>query len=178
MTHRRLFIGYPISDTVGDDLISHVVDEINDVTNKIRWTVPGNFHITAKFIGDLDEGLIPQLITTVEKIATKAHSCEVDIEKIAAFPKPNSTVLAAWIKPQQMLAEINNMLEQNLITIGVKKEKIDYQPHITLGRRLVPGSCHQLSIHQRLKISTLVIYESIIKKDGSRYFSLYSCNLT
>ncbi len=177
MTYRRLFIGYPISDTVGNDLISHVVNEINDVTHKIRWTIPGNFHITAKFIGDMDENLIPQLITIVEEVASKASSFEVNINKIAAFPKPSSTFLAASVNPHQQLSEINKELEKKLTTIGIKGEKCSYQPHITLGQSLRLGSCREVPIYLRLKLSTLIIYESILKKDGSRYFSLYSCSL-
>lgn len=177
MTHRRLFIGYPIADSLGNDLISHVADEINDVTNKIRWTIPGNFHITAKFIGNLEEALIPQVISILESSIANSSGYEIEINKIAAFPKESSTVLAAYIKPQTQLAKINKLLEDSLVSIGIKKENRSYQPHITLGRSLTPNSCRKVVIKQRLKLHSLVIYESVLKKDGSRYFSLYSCDL-
>ena len=56
-------------------------------TNNIRWEDPDKFHLTLRFLGDIDEDKIEPLADTLERLKFDFEKIDFKTDKINFFPK-------------------------------------------------------------------------------------------
>lgn len=116
--------------------LNRVVHQLRGQLNDVRWTRPDRLHLTLKFIGEIDNRLLPQLCTSVRDACLGVAPFRLGIAGLGAFPKDKAPrVLWAGISEgAEQLRELAERLEMHLAELGIPRESRLYTPHLTLGR--------------------------------------------
>jgi len=120
--------------------IHHKLQQLQDVQKSampdVRWTKPGNIHLTLKFLGDVEVSRIDKISGIIKDVAGNFSPFEISLAGIGAFPnsrKPN----IVWVgveKGAGQLVELAKAIEDAMEKIGFPREKRPFKPHLTVGR--------------------------------------------
>ena len=127
-----------IAVDIEDDAIIHKIREIQDslasANADIKFVEPQNLHYTLKFLGDVDEGVIEDIIEELKKINIPKFNMK--IEKLGAFPTI-SRIRVIWVGASigsEKMISLNSEIESHLEKFRFKKENRGFTPHLTIGR--------------------------------------------
>lgn len=93
----------------------------------------GSFHITLKFLGEIDSDKIESIKDALKKVNFSAFKFRIG--GIGAFPNPNY-VRVVWVgatSEKKKLRELQTKIDSVLYDIGFKRDS-DFVPHVTLAR--------------------------------------------
>ncbi|WP_457751221.1 RNA 2',3'-cyclic phosphodiesterase [Thermococcus sp.] len=129
----RAFIAIEVSDEVRDNLVK-AQERIGSKSAKIKFVERENFHVTLKFLGEIDEVTVEEVKKALAEIARKHKKHRVKVKGIGVFPNPNYVrVIWAGIDNDEGIKAIAKDVERDMRRLGFKKEK-DFVAHITIGR--------------------------------------------
>lgn len=97
-----------------------------------RWIGPENYHITLRFIGNVDGPVVDDIAAALDQISRP--SFELAFDGLGAFGNRKPRSLWAGLKPAPALADLQAELEHALQRIGLAPERRRYIAHITLAR--------------------------------------------
>lgn len=103
-----------------------------------RWIDPENYHITLRFIGDVDSRMAEEIANSLARV--KRSPLDLRFNGLDAFGgnKPHS--VHARVQKCQPLLELQAEQERIVQRIGLKPEGRKFVPHVTLARlRAVKG---------------------------------------
>ena len=123
----RLFTGIEIPGEIGDHL-----SLLRGGLPGARWIDRENYHITLRFIGDIDRDVAGEIADTLGGVDRAGF--ELRIDGIAAFGSRKPHAIVARIQPSRALAELQAEHERRLQRIGLPAEQRKYIPHVTLAR--------------------------------------------
>ena len=123
----RLFTGLEIPDSVAEQLMT-----IRGGLTGARWITSDNYHITLRFIGDIDESTAYDIYAVLGRISRAP--IPLTIEGITVFGGDRPRALVAKIIPTSALIELQAEHERLIRRIGLPPESRKYTPHITLAR--------------------------------------------
>jgi RNA 2',3'-cyclic 3'-phosphodiesterase len=97
-----------------------------------RWIDPENYHITLRFIGDIDDRMAHEIASMLDGM--RRRSFEVRFGGLAPFggKKPRAIVVA--VEPIQPLIELQAEQERLMQRLGLEPEGRKFMPHVTLAR--------------------------------------------
>lgn len=181
--------------TVQQELKRRIEPEMKRDT-RISWVQPASIHLTMKFLGDMDEQVVDPLLVAVEQAIGSQRSVNVPLERLGAFPRPQSPRVL-WLGPSEnwereaeakRLAEIHGAIEEACEGLGFFRETKPFSPHLTLARIrvgerhvgvvLVKGGVldRPLSLGS-LAVEAVVLMKSELKPTGSVYTKLWDVRL-
>lgn len=97
-----------------------------------RWTEPENYHLTLRFIGDVDAGLAREIDLTLAAIRHAPFTLTLDALDCLGGDKPHSLVARAKAAPA--LTDLQGAMERRLQRLGLPAEPRKFSPHVTLAR--------------------------------------------
>lgn len=97
-----------------------------------RWIDPENYHITLRFIGDIDQRTAGEAADALGEIQRPPFS--LTLEGLSWFGADKPRAIVARIKPTPPIVELQADHERRLRRIGLEPEPRKYTPHITLAR--------------------------------------------
>ncbi len=131
----------------------------------IKWVEFENLHITLKFLGEVDEKKLDEILPLLSTISSRTISFNLCLENLGCFPNiRNPRVL--WVGVSQGgddLIKLATELENVLYKIGFKKEEKKFHPHLTIGRIKTLCSVDDI-INQPIKTDSFVVKEFILFK--------------
>ena len=130
----RCFIAIEFSDEIRKS-IWQATAPMRAVEADVKWVEESNYHLTLKFLGSVDEELIPRIKATLEEIATKHTAFEITIRGAGVFPDARRPrVVWVGIESAQGLGLIARDIEAGMIQYGFAPEDRSFSPHLTVGR--------------------------------------------
>ena len=123
----RLFTGLSLPD--------HIVTVLSSVRGGLvgaRWITPENFHITLRFIGDIDDATAHEVFLILGRIERAILS--VTIDGVTVFGSDRPRALVAKIVPTPALLELQAEHERLMRRLGLPAETRKFTPHVTLAR--------------------------------------------
>ena len=63
----RAFVGVELPGAVAHSL-ADAVDALATLGDRVRWVRPEGVHLTLKFLGDVEEERIPDVVAAVERV--------------------------------------------------------------------------------------------------------------
>lgn len=131
----RLFISLDFDDEARN-YFSDYARNVQKIDRNIRFTKSENLHLTLKFIGETESGILDELIKCLDLISFRDR-IEVEIKGYGFFPnhwKPR-IFWAGITKPVDILARISKDIDDVLFqNLQISREERDFVPHLTLGR--------------------------------------------
>jgi 2'-5' RNA ligase len=97
-----------------------------------RWLEPEDYHITLRFIGDIDA----RTARDVDDALSDVHRPEAPVrfEELSWFGGDKPRAIVAKVKPEPALMDLQAEQERRLRRIGIEPETRKYTPHVTLAR--------------------------------------------
>jgi RNA 2',3'-cyclic 3'-phosphodiesterase len=140
-----------------------------------RWIDPENYHLTLRFIGDIDDALAHEIAGMLGRVRRTAFEMRLDGLTSFGGRKPRAVVAAA--AQNAPLMELQAEQERLLQRLGLEPEGRKYTPHVTLAR-LRDSSSHQVAEylsargHYRsasFEVSRFVLFSSRASVGGGPY---------
>ncbi len=142
-----------------------------------RWQDDEQLHITSRFIGEVERPVAEDIAAALGQIYADAPV--VALHGVGRFERRGATTaLWAGIAPHDALAALHRKVDQACIRAGLTPEHRAYLPHVTLARlargAAGPDADRWIAAHAGLAsapfaLPHLVLYESILTRDGARY---------
>ena len=116
----------------------------------INWSPLDNLHVTTKFIGEWPKERLGELDRELAAL-TAREPFEVEIKELGWFPNERSPrVLWAGVHGGDELTKLARQTEEQVLTLGIKKEDRAFAPHLTLARikHAVPLAALRATVRQ------------------------------
>jgi 2'-5' RNA ligase len=123
----RLFTGLEIPADVGQSLAA-----LRGGLPGARWIDPENYHVTLRFIGDVDASIAHEIASMLGRVRREAFALRFDDLKSFGGRQPRAIV--ATLGPAQALIELQAEHERLLQRVGLEPEGRKFIPHVTLAR--------------------------------------------
>ncbi len=182
----RTFIAFETPAPVREKVLS-LQARLRQSRADVRWESGDKFHITIKFLGDVEESLLPEILGLTERVARGHGGFEVIYTGLGAFPN-TTRPRVVWIgceNPDGVLLRFKNSLDAELAPKGFEIEERAFHPHLTLGRVKGAGGLHHLTPMlenltfepQSIKVADIVVMKSKLQPGGSIYTVLKKIHL-
>jgi 2'-5' RNA ligase len=101
-----------------------------------RWVDPDNYHLTLRFIGDIDERTAYEAADMLDLIERPSFNITLNALEQFGGKKPRAIFAAA--APSTALVELQAEQERMMRRIGLAPESRKFTPHVTLARMTKP----------------------------------------
>ncbi len=176
----RLFIAIELSDDIQKENC-RIADALGlrDYSG-VRVMPAHNMHLTLKFIGDFDDGMVAGLCDSVGQAVAGLSTFEISLDSCGVFP-PRGAVLVVWtgISDETMqLQRLASIIDKTCQLHGIAKEYRKFVPHLTLAR--VKKECSnsgELKTKAQIvnpeaitqTVTEITLFASELQNDGSIY---------
>ena len=97
-----------------------------------RWIDPENYHLTLRFIGDVDDVIAHEVASLLGRVRRGAF--ELRLDGLSSFGGRKPRAVVATVAPAQALMELQAEHERLMQRVGLEPEGRKYTPHVTLAR--------------------------------------------
>src|ERR1700730_8876794 len=133
----RIFTGLEIPAEIGREL-----SMLRGGLPGARWIDPENYHLTLRFIGDVDDVLAQEIASLLDQVDRRAF--ELRLNRLDSFGGRGAGAVIAAAAPVAPLIELQAEHERLMQRMGLEPEGRKYTPHVTLAR-LRDSSSHQVA---------------------------------
>src|SRR6201991_1501779 len=123
----RFFTGLEIPPDISEKLSS-----LRGGLPGARWIDPENYHVTLRFIGDIDGLAANEIASTLFRI--RRQPFDVSLQGLTSFGSKKPRAVVASVAPSRPLMELQAELERLMQRFGLDPEGRKFTPHITLAR--------------------------------------------
>lgn len=126
---QRIFLGLSIPSAVKSQLIS-----LQGGIPGANWVDPENYHITLKFIGEVDEITKEDIAESLDDLSFPTF--QINLQGIDIFSRGNDPH-HLWVKPnpEEPLLKLNSKIENHLQNyLNLKKDTHKFTPHLTIAK--------------------------------------------
>lgn len=166
----RLFTGLELPADVAFDL-----DLMKGGIFGARWIDRESFHMTLRFIGDIDDSLAREIAYELEGIAARPFSLR--LKGIGFFGGNKPHTLFAGVEESAELRRLQSIHERICQVLGLEAEGRKFTPHVTLARLKDPDPTslqhyvvsHNLYKSRVFEVGTFVLFSSRPSRGGGPY---------
>jgi 2'-5' RNA ligase len=186
----RAFIAIPLPSAV-QAAVALAIDNLAASGADVKWVAPQLLHLTLKFLGEITDEQRTGVEQVMRRVAAAEPAFQMDLAGLGAFPRMSAPQVV-WVgigAGRDAAARIAAALEQGCAdALGMAGSGRRFTAHVTLGR--VRRSREKLAaLAGRLQRSawepppawsarSLVLYQSVLGRDGSTYTALAEAPLT
>lgn len=123
----RLFTGLEIPDDIGQSL-----SNLRGGLPGARWISPENYHLTLRFIGDIDGMVANEIASTLFRVRRRPF--ELKLQGLSSFGGKKPRAVVACVAPSRPLLELQAEVERLMQRVGLEPEGRKFIPHVTLAR--------------------------------------------
>lgn len=130
----RCFIAVEVDDPFTLDGIARAQSSLNATGANLKLVERENLHLTLKFLGDVREGLLPEVVKVVS--GTSFEPFRMALKGVGVFPslRRPRVVWAGITEGVEALTAIFRDIEPRLVEMDFKPESRPFSPHITIAR--------------------------------------------
>jgi 2'-5' RNA ligase len=123
----RIFTGLEIPDDVG-----RALSTLRGGLPGARWIDPENYHLTLRFIGDVDDITAHEVASLLGKV--RRNELELRFDSLSFFGGRRPRAVIATLAQTPALMELQAEHERLMQRVGLEPEGRKYTPHVTLAR--------------------------------------------
>jgi 2'-5' RNA ligase len=140
-----------------------------------RWIDPENYHMTLRFIGDVDGAMARDVMQMLGGV--RRAGFDIVLDRLDQFGGKKPRAVFAGAGPNPALLELQAEHERILQRIGLPPESRKFAPHVTLAR-LRDSSAHQVADYLAsrgpfrtppFRVSRFVLFSSKASTGGGPY---------
>jgi len=131
----RTFIAIEIPDEIKKEM-AEAQSRLKGSGVEAGWTKPEGIHLTLKFLGEVEESRVPEIMDALTSAIQGMGRFRLEIAGAGAFPNPKSARVV-WIGVSgdiERLITLQSSVEEAMAGLGMEREDRKFTPHLTLGR--------------------------------------------
>jgi RNA 2',3'-cyclic 3'-phosphodiesterase len=175
----RVFIAIPLPVDLKAKLVA-LQQEFRPLPLEAAWVREAGFHLTLKFLGDVDSTQIGTIFSCMTATAQYYHPFSLSLAGVGVFPHESSPRVL-WVGVQDVtgdLKHIQQTLDARLIQVGFTSDNRSFAPHLTLARLkrvlrrgdfLAILKVHRETVLGQLDVDHIELVESQLHPSGARY---------
>jgi 2'-5' RNA ligase len=141
-----------------------------------RWLQPEQLHLTLKFIGEVDGGVLRDVIEALGEVVSDPF--DLELKGVGHFPpRRNPETLWVGVTRNESLTSLHNRIESALARIGIDRESRKYAPHVAIARLRGPNvervarylAMNGLFSLSPFPVTEFVLYSSVLSSEGAQY---------
>lgn len=159
----RSFIAIDTAPEVKAAIIE-VEEKLRATDAEVRWESIEKFHITLKFLGNVDEAKLHSIENQLEEALDPFPAFTMTYQNVGCFPNQHHPRVV-WIGAENedgTLIRIQETIEGVSESFGFQREERQFHPHITIGR--VKGARNLKALVSELGNTTFAPHSSLIKE--------------
>lgn len=149
----------------------------------IKWTEPQNFHVTAEFLGELNEADAVEVKKILKKVVSNHQPFKYRLDRADAFPdlrRPSVLMVRVTENGKESL-NLRQEIHDELKKMNLIEDNKLWQPHITLGR-VKNEQAGIFGLDKKLnpvewEVGEIQLIESVMTPRGSKYTILEKYSL-
>ena len=129
----RLFAALKIPEEIKDKIFGYCFDSVEN-PSEYKWEAKEKIHLTLKFIGDVKDELLPEIINEIEFVK-RYSSFNCTISKFGFFFRDNEArILWSNIEIDDSIISLVQEINDRLSKFNIEIEKRKFKGHLTLLR--------------------------------------------
>jgi 2'-5' RNA ligase len=167
----RLFVGIPLPPAQCLTLSTICVG-----LHGANWVDPGNYHVTLRFIGEVDEGMAADIDDALQAIRAQRFNLTIaGLDLFGTAERPRT--LYAAVDQNRELQALHERVDMAVGRAGLAPEGRRYTPHVTLARfqggnmaeiqRFI--AAHNLLRLDPFKVEEFQLIASYLSRSGAIY---------
>lgn len=177
----RIFIAVDLPSEIKEKILSYC-ESISPLCSNIKWVERENFHLTLKFMGEINEKEFELVKTCVSCVAREFKPFNITLSGTGFFPDEKNLKIV-WIGTDggcENLLDLYQELENCLETDGFDRESKPFSPHLTIGRvkknkkASISKSMPDIE-NEEIEVSRVSVFKSTLTPNGPIYEKLYEC---
>lgn len=163
--------------------IQTYIREISPLTSGVKWVKTENLHLTLKFLGDIESGMVDKINNKLGSANQTGNPFDLRITQSGCFPgrqRPRVFWLGLDKFGLPEIIRLQRWIEDSLNEIGIDRDKRRFSPHLTIGRiketedyaRLYSFLDKNPFDGDRFKVDEIYLIRSILKPAGAEYKDL------
>ncbi len=182
----RVFVAVEITDEKIRKLIENIQRELLKGGVDIKPVEIENLHITLRFIGEVPQATVNEIINKLRTISFQKFRMKV--KGLGAFPSPSNprVIWAGVTEGSKELSELHEIVERLVGKYGIRDNK-EFTPHLTIARVRSPrNKQHITAIIDKYRdldfgeqeVSCIKLKRSVLTPRGPIYSDLLQVDLT
>lgn len=143
----------------------------------VKWENPDKFHLTLRYLGDIDESKIEELAYILDRLKVEFESIKFAVDDIGFFPnqKYPNVVFISLAEEGNNSGKLVEFIDKILASFGIKPDK-KFIPHITLGRfRRDKRICLDKPVEvnvvpANIEFDRFCLMKSVLQSGGSEHY--------
>jgi len=168
----RLFVAIAMPEDVAGAL-ERLCNGLPDA----RWTDPDDFHLTLRFIGEVDPETFYEIGETLAGVMLPPF--ELQLKGLGQFP-PRGPLRNLWVgvEPNEGLDRLRRRIERVVTAAGVPPDGRKFIPHVTIARFRQPPPEHRLARFlarrnlfksEPFTVTRFQLFSSHLRYDGAQH---------
>jgi 2'-5' RNA ligase len=148
----------------------------------VRWVGSDNFHLTLKFLGNIDESQIEPIGAALIEALRPFPRLTINVKGLGVFPNPKRPRVL-WVGlVGSRLALLQSKVESALTPLGFAPDEKIFTPHLTIGRwrqgaraeRNLESELGKWCDHEfgTTSMQEVILFQSELKPAGANYHRL------
>lgn len=167
----RLFVGIDLPDTLDQRL-----ELMSGGIPGARWEAGDKLHLTLRFLGDADGGVMRAAVDTLSEIEHDRFALE--LAGVGVFPpRGKPRILWVGVADSSALRALKRKVDRALADLDVEPEKRKFSAHVTLARlrnapvqRVADFIAHNALFRaEPFEVEAFRLYSSVLSPSGSKY---------
>lgn len=131
----RAFVAVEIDDKTRQRVAAWQ-EELRQSGGDVKWVEPVNFHLTLKFLGNVETVRVPALSSALKASLAGHRAFSVELAGMGAFPSI-ARPRVIWVGLSEGAGELRLLaqaVDKALEPLGFPREEKPFAPHLTIGR--------------------------------------------
>ena len=158
---------------------AQLVDQLHRLpwsdTSRLRWQPQSNWHVTLRFVGDVDSARVADLQQVLESTAARHPAFAMTLSAIEVFPSAQRplVVAATGAAPPTAVALVAE-LQAGCQQLSIPADTRVWRPHMSLARvrGRKPLKLPSAPVHVDFRVQQICLMESIATDRGRAYAPL------
>ena len=180
----RAFISADLPPLPTLDRLTH---DLRAASSDLKVVSADHLHITLKFLGDTEEGLLPEIVSAMREASAGIAPFTIHVQGTGAFPT-TARPRVHWdgLEGGEPLGRNARTQDENQAAHGYPRETRSWSPHVTLarvrGRRGLERALTILRMHAdetfaEIRLEEIRLKKSVLQTSGPAYSTLESVRL-
>jgi len=167
--------------------IDAVSSSLRKYGGRVSWVRAANLHLTLKFLGEIDDGLLPDLKRALEESLSQLSRFKFSLKDLGAFPNFQRPRVI-WIGIADGVKELTDLairVDEAAHSLGFEKENRPFSAHLTVARVKDPRTVSNLMAEAKntlfesgpIQAEEVIIMKSQLTPRGAIYTPLAEIKL-
>lgn len=184
-TSKRLFIGLELTEMHKINL-SEMDKRLKMFLKEGTVVTKDDFHLTLKFLGETKIDRIPVIEEAMTRVSEKVPLFLTEISGLGEFDQDGKKMIWVGIKDNEKIAELFELIEEDLRSLFFDKSEFPFVPHITLAKeaeyidtvKSIDDLRAKLTFGKLpLLVTKIVLFENVREDEYEKYQVIYEAPL-